>query len=474
VHHDAPPVERVRPEKLPIERLARPFREFAHQEASGGIVLLVCTVLALIWANSPWAASYAALWHTPVTISVGAFALSQDLLHWINDGLMTVFFFVVGLEIKRELLVGELASPRRAALPIAAAAGGMLVPAAIYAALNAGFEGSAGWGVPMATDIAFALGVLALLGSRVPVAIKVFVTALAVVDDIGAVLVIALFYTPGVATGPLAWAAVCLVGLVALNRLGVRQLLPYGVVGLGLWLAVLQSGVHATIAGVVLAMTIPARSRIDTSSFAARGQELLDEFRRSSAPASPRPAVMTEDHQAAVQSLETACEQVQTPLQRLEHALHPWVAFAIMPLFALANAGVAFGGTGGDALTQRVTLGVILGLVLGKQVGVTLFTWIAVRTGLAALPSGVEWHHIYGASWLAGIGFTMSLFIAGLAFDDAVLGDQAKLGILVASAAAGGTGWLILRTMGQRGAAVPEPDTHPSSTSLDLEQRVAA
>ncbi|HEX2035187.1 MAG TPA: Na+/H+ antiporter NhaA [Chloroflexota bacterium] len=431
----------------------RPFRKFAHQEASGGVLLLLCTVLALVWANSPWADGYAALWHTPVTVGVGGFELSEDLLHWINDGLMAVFFFVVGLEIKRELLVGELASPRRAALPIAAAVGGMLVPAALYALLNAGTEGARGWGVPMATDIAFALGVLALLGSRVPVALKVFVTALAVVDDIGAVLVIALFYTPSLVWPALMWAAACLAGLVALNRLGVRRPLPYGLLGVALWLATFQSGIHATVAGVLLAITIPARSRIDAGSFAARGQALLDVFRGASpaaSPGAPAVAVVGEEQLAAVGALEEACEQVQTPLQRLEHSLHPWVAFGIMPVFALANAGVALGAqAGGEALTHHVTLGVLLGLVLGKQLGVTLFTWLAVRTGLAALPSGVTWRHIYGGGWLAGIGFTMSLFITGLAFDDPATAARAKVGILVASLIAGVGGWLLLRATGR-------------------------
>ncbi len=438
----------------PIERVLRPFRQFLHLEAAGGVVLMATTVIALLWANSPWAASYDALWHTKVTVGAEGFGLTYDLHHWINDGLMALFFFVVGLEIKRELLSGELASVRRAALPIAAALGGMLVPAALYAAVNWGTPGIRGWGVPMATDIAFAIGVLALLGKRAPLGVKVFVTALAVVDDIGAVLVIALFYTPAVNWIALGAAAAFLGAALAANRLGVRRPLPYALLGLGLWAAVLQSGVHATIAGVLLALAIPADQRIDALGFLGRGRELLDVFRKASQRG--RRALINEDQQWAVTSLEEACEQVQTPLQRLEHELHPWVAFVIMPLFALANAGVAL--TGGDvaaAASDRVTLGVLLGLVLGKQLGVTAFSWLAVRLGVAALPEGVTWRHVYGASWLAGIGFTMSLFVAGLAFGDVETLARAKVGILAASVISGAVGWLLLR----RTAATAEAES---------------
>ncbi|MDQ3701895.1 MAG: Na+/H+ antiporter NhaA [Chloroflexota bacterium] len=447
--------------KTPIERLLRPFREFAHLQASGGVLLLAATVLALGWANSPWAGAYHALWHTPLTVGVGDFTLSEDLHHWINDGLMAIFFFVVGLEIKREVLVGELASLRRAALPIAAAVGGMVAPAGIYALVNPAGPGAAGWGVPMATDIAFALGVLALLGRRVPLALKVFLTALAVIDDIGAVLVIALFYTPSVSWASLAAAASFLAVLVAANRLGVRGLLVYGVLGLGLWLAVLLSGVHATVAGVLLAMTIPARARIDAGAFLAHGRVYLGDFASDGAAADDaedggqggRAAFITEGQQTAVLALEEACEHVQTPLHRLEHALHPWVAFAIMPLFALANAGVTLGGDLRAVAADPVALGVFAGLVVGKQVGITAAAWLAARAGLAALPEGVTWRQVYGAAWLGGIGFTMSLFIATLAFGDEARLAAAKLGILAASLAAGLVGWGILRA-----SPIPAPD----------------
>ena len=429
--------------KLPIRRILRPFLEFTRIEASSGILLLVCTVVALAWANSPWASSYTDLWHAQATVGLGPFVLSKSLLHWINDGLMVVFFFVVGLEIKRELLGGELASFRRAVLPIAAALGGMIVPAAIYAALNAGGAGAPGWGIPMATDIAFALGVLALLGNRVPLALKIFLTALAIVDDLGAVLVIALFYTAELSWLALGLGAIIVGVLFLANRAGVRDVRVYSLLGIGLWLAFLESGVHATIAGVLLAMTIPAHSRIQANEFLDTSRTLLDDFAHASEHNAS--AFVNEDQQTALLSLETACEQVETPLQRIEHSLHPWVTFLIMPIFALANAGLALKGDLIAAWTNPVSLGVVAGLVLGKQIGITLSSWLAVKSGLAALPQGVNWLHIYGVSWLGGIGFTMSLFIASLAFGESDLLASAKLGILTASLIAGIVGWILLQ-----------------------------
>jgi len=361
---------------------------------------------------------------------------------------MAVFFFVVGLEIKRELLVGELASPRQAALPAVAALGGVLVPAGIYALLNRGTVGAQGWGIPMATDIAFALGVLALLGDRIPLGLKVFLTALAIVDDIAAVLVIAVFYTTQVTWAALGAAAVILVVLIAANRLGARRPVVYAVLGLALWLAVFESGVHATVAGVLLALTIPANTRIDPRAFLDRSRATLVAFDRAGSDEETGASILTNgERQEALAELEDVVEGAGAPLHRMEHVLHPWVAFAIMPLFALANAGVRIEGDLGAALGNRVTLGVMLGLVLGKQLGVTMAAWMAVRSGVTDLPEGVGWHHIYGAGWLAGIGFTMSLFVADLAFagDDGELLTAAKLGILVASLIAGVGGWLILR-----------------------------
>jgi Na+:H+ antiporter, NhaA family len=423
------------------------LREFIHDEAFGGILLLVCALFALIWANSPWGDSYDALWSTELTLGTVQFHLTESLLHWVNDGLMAIFFFVVGLEIKREVLVGELASPRRAALPAIAALGGVLVPAGIYLLLNRGTVGGAGWGIPMATDIAFALGVLALLGDRIPLGLTVFLTALAIVDDIAAVLVIAVFYTAQVHWEALGLAAVILVGLIAANRLGFRRPVIYAILGLALWVSVFESGVHATVAGVLLAFTIPANTRIDPRAFLARSRALLHAFERAGATDDSGASILTNGaRQEVLSELEDAVEGAGAPLQRMEHVLHPWVAFAIVPLFALANAGVRIEGDPGAAFGNRVTLGVVLGLVLGKQLGVTLAAWLAVRSGVTDLPEGVGWRHIYGAGWLAGIGFTMSLFVADLAFaaSEGGLLTAAKLGILAASLIAGVGGWLLL------------------------------
>ncbi|HYZ04596.1 MAG TPA: Na+/H+ antiporter NhaA, partial [Rubrobacter sp.] len=395
------------------------------------------------WANSPWGESYAALWHTKLTVGVGDASISKDLTHWINDGLMAVYFLVVGLEIKREVLVGELSSVQGAALPIAAAVGGAVVPAAIYLAINAGTEGSAGWGIPMATDIAFALGVLALLGERAPVALKVFLTALAIVDDIVAVLVIALFYTSEISWGALGVGAVFLAALVAANLIGVGRTLVYALLGIGLWLCFLLSGVHATIAGVLLALTVPAISFINPGAFLERGRYILDRFEKAGEKGEN--VLSNEERQAALHALNHAAYKLEPPLHELEHTLHPWVVFTIMPLFALANAGVQLGGGIADALTNPVALGIVAGLVVGKQLGITLFAWLAVKSGVSELPEGIRWRHVYGAAWLAGIGFTMSLFISDLAFSDGRLVDAAKLGILVASLIAGVVGWVILR-----------------------------
>jgi NhaA family Na+:H+ antiporter len=374
---------------------------------------------------------------------LGGFNLSEEIHFWVNDALMAVFFFVVGLEIKRELLAGELASPRQAALPILAALGGVVFPALFYAALNANGPGARGWGIPMATDIAFVIGVMALLGDRVPLGLKVFLTALAIVDDIAAVLVIAVFYTAEFSWGALGVAAFCLLVALAANRLGVRHPIPYVLIGAVLWVTVLQSGVHATIAGVLLAFMIPSRTAVDQRDFLRHGRAVLDHFERA-AETKPVDILNDIEQQSAIEALEDACEKVQPPLHRLEQGLHPWVTFLIMPLFALANAGVSLSGDLGKLVAQPVTIGVVLGLVLGKPIGVTLASWLAVRTGLASLPENVSWKHVHGAGWLAGIGFTMSLFMTGLAFTDDAQLTEAKLGILIASLCAGVIGSAIL------------------------------
>src|ERR687893_631646 len=430
----------------PVEKIVRPFQEFANRASSSGVLLIAAAIVALVWANSPWGESYTGLWGTKFSIGLGSFSIEEDLTHWINDGLMAVFFLVVGLEIKREILVGELSSPRRAALPIAAAIGGAVLPALIYVVITFGTEGVSGWGIPMATDIAFALGVLALLGERAPLGLKVFMTALAIVDDIVAVMVIALFYTSDVSWGALAVGAAFLVALVAANLAGVGKLLPYALLGTGLWLCFLQSGVHATIAGVLLAMTVPASSYIDTGEFLKRSRGLLDRFERAGERGDH--VLSNEERQAVLHALNDTTEELEPPLQEMEHALHPWVVFLIMPLFALVNAGVPLGGDLSETLTSSVALGIVAGLVVGKQLGVTVFAWLAVKSGLSGLPEGVTWRHVYGAGWLAGIGFTMSLFISDLAFASGSLLDTAKLGILVASLIAGLVGWIILRGEG--------------------------
>lgn len=416
-----------------------------HFEGSGGIVLLVAAVVAMVWANSPWWESYHALWETPVRAGLGYFTLEMSLHHFINDALMAVFFFMVGLEIKREMLVGELASVRAAALPIAAAVGGMVVPAVIYTIFNAGGPGAAGWGIPMATDIAFALGVLALMGPRIPLGLKVFLAALAIADDLGAVLVIAIFYTPGVAVGALVAAAVTFALMIVMNRAGVRHPGAYAIVGLILWGAVFASGVHATVAGVLGALAIPVRTRLDTKEFLERGRRTMDDFDEAGIDGE---SVLTNRGQlGAIQRMEDLCEAGQAPLQRLERALHLPVNFFIIPLFALANAGVHLSGGSGGGFTNPVTLGVIFGLVFGKPIGITLASWLAVRSGVATLPAGTNWRGIFGVGALAGIGFTMALFIGTLGLGEGTaLLDAAKVGILSASVIAALVGWLILRT----------------------------
>lgn len=419
-----------------LRLLVRPFETFFRTEALGGTVLILATMTALAWANSPFAESYGALWRTKVTIGAEGFGLSKPLILWVNDLLMAVFFLVVGLEIKRELLVGELNSVRKAMLPVVAAVGGMVVPALIFLAVAREEPASRGWGVPMATDIAFALGCVRLLGSRVPPAIIVYLTALAIIDDLGAILVIALFYSSGLSLPALGVAAAVVAMLVAMNVLGVRRGGLYVAVGIPLWIAILQSGIHATIAGVMVGLCVPARALYSKEDVIEQARELLDYADQEHG----------EDSDAALLSLEHRLDQIESPLARLEHALHPWVAFAIVPIFALANAGVSFEGVGLSDLGQPAALGVVLGLIIGKQVGVFGATYAAVRLG-AALPGGATWRHVYGASLLAGIGFTMSLFIAALAFGEGTSEHgAAKLGILCASLVCAAAGMAVLAT----------------------------
>lgn len=425
----------------PLAEIVLTFRQFAHLEASSGILILASAVVALLLANSPMGELYAAIWQQHITVGVtGLLVIDESLGHWINDGLMAVFFFVVGLEIKREIAVGELSSPRNVLLPLLAAIGGMVVPAALYTLVTIGTPEVRGWGIPMATDIAFALGIMSLVGKRVPLSLKIFLTTFAIIDDIGAILVIALFYSSGIA---LEWLALGFIGLVAallLNRGRVYAVLPYFVIGLFVWLAFLESGVHPTIAGVAMAFTIPGRVWLDRPHFLDDSRHLLDEMDRY--------VEDDEVYRSGIATLETLAEQAQSPLQRLENTLHPWSAFLVLPLFALANAGVVVPDTIRDTMTQGLTVAIVAGLVIGKQIGIVGVTWISVRLGLTQLPEGLGWRHIYAAGWLAGIGFTVSLFIAELAFagSDAIV--NAKLGVLAGSAvsAIGGLALLAVAT----------------------------
>ena len=438
----------------PARPLSRAFQYFAHTGSLSGVMLLVSAAVALLWANSPFAETYFGLLEQRIDVGPAAHPLSLTVLEWLNDGLMAVFFLLVGLEIKREFLVGELASPRQATLPIAAALGGMVVPALLYWLVNPRGAAAHGWAIPMATDIAFALGVLTLLGSRIPPGLKVFLTALAIVDDMGAVVVIALFYSGTPLLLPLLVAAGSVAVLIILNKSGVRPVTPYLAVGALLWVALHEAGMHATIAGVLLAMTIPSRTRINALEFSTHARGFLDEFDK--AETGDLLVLTSKGQQEALHALEKASEQVQAPLIRLEHGLQPLVQYGIMPAFALANAGVRLTGAGDGALLTPVTAGVVLGLFVGKPLGIVLFSWLAVQLRLARLPSGTSWGFLHGAAWIGGIGFTMSLFIAALAFQGAML-VPAKIGILAGSALAGLVGIGVLLRECRRQVAAEDP-----------------
>ncbi len=429
-------------DRLIPQRFVRPLLRFTHIEAAGGVILLVAAVAALIWANAPFGETYEKFWETHIDLSVGPLHLSETLREFVNDGLMAIFFLVVGMEIKRELAIGDLRDPRRAALPVIAAIGGMVVPALIYVAIAAGGEASRGWGIPMATDIAFSVGVLALLGRRVPVGAKLFLLALAIVDDIGAILVIAIFYTDDLA---MAWLALAVLGIVVIavaTRAGVRYVPFFVVTGFFTWFFLLESGVHATLAGVAIGLLTPARSLYTDSEYRQRAKWILSRYDMEERdPRGPEKI----DQQAM--DLAAIARESVSPLARQEAAIHPWSSFVIVPVFALANAGVRFAGVDFlDAATHPVALGVALGLVVGKITGITAATVIAVRSGLGKLPRFTTWPHIIGVSAIAGIGFTVSLFISSLAFTDPVLADRSKIGIFIGSATAGIIGFVLLRS----------------------------
>ena len=415
----------------------RPLREFLHWEASGGLVLLLATAVALVWANFD-AASYERLFGTDFTLVVGDWSYTMDLRHIINDGLMTLFFFLIGLEVKRELAVGELASRRAASLPLFAALGGLAVPALVYYAVTAGGEGSHGWGIPIATDTAFALGVLALLARRLPPALTALLLAVAVIDDLGAMTVMSVFYSDGPHLGWVAGVAGCMLGAAAMNRAHVRHIMPYLAVGVLAWVCALAAGVHPTVVGVLFGLLTPARPfqpRIGVAREAgAVAAEIIEGREKREADAKPwrRLAYLT--------------REAISPLNRIEHALHPWTSMAVVPIFALANAGIVLNADAiDDALNSSVSLAVVLGLVVGKPLGLVLGSILAVSLGLARRPPGVTWLHIAGLGGLAGIGFTISLFVTNLAFsDDPALLDAAKVGILVGSLIAAAVGVIFL------------------------------
>ncbi|PKO95204.1 MAG: Na+/H+ antiporter NhaA [Bacteroidetes bacterium HGW-Bacteroidetes-9] len=434
--------------KEPVDRyIIDPMSRFLNNSTMSGIVLFSAALLAIILSNSPWSDAFHHIWETKISIGFSDWQLSKTFHHWINDGLMAVFFFVVGLELKREIISGELSNPRNAILPIAAAIGGMIVPALIYLLFNPSGEVQGGWGTPMATDIAFALGILYLLGDKVPVSLKIFLTALAIADDLGAVLVIAFFYTSDINMISLLTGAVFLFVLFVANRIGVRSTIFYGIIGIGgLWLAFLMSGVHATIAAVLAAFTIPARVKYSETTFDRKLTSLMDQFRRADPNNSP---TVTSEQLHILEKIRYISKNALTPLQRLEHAMHPLVAFVIMPLFALANAGITLSGDSITNLTSSVTLGVFFGLVLGKVIGVVGFVSVVTRLKLASLPKDFTRQHLLGVGFLAGIGFTMSLFISQLAFANKVFVEEAKMGILLASLFAGLVGYFIIKTAKQ-------------------------
>jgi NhaA family Na+:H+ antiporter len=418
-----------------------------HFEAAGGVVMLGAAVVAIVWANSPWQGGYEALWETDIDLSIGDLIhLDESLRLWVNEGLMAVFFFVMALEIKREAVHGELSDPRKAAVPVFAAVGGMVVPALVYVAFTAGGPGASGWGIPMATDIAFAVGVLALVGPRVPVGVKIFLLTLAIADDIGAILVIAIFYTEEVSLGWLFVALAVIPATVALQRMHVRSQIPVGILAVVMWVSLLEAGISPTLAGVTMGLLAPAWSFYDPALFADRARAIVDKVDERFAD-DELDARELERTQSDLADLVTLSRETIAPVGRNLFFLERWVAFAVVPLFALANAGVELtGDTLADPFGDEVLLGVALGLIVGKPIGVFGATWLAVSLGVGRLPAGATWRHIFGVGVVSGIGFTVALFVASLAFTDPGLGDSAKIGILIGSLIAGIAGYLLLRT----------------------------
>jgi NhaA family Na+:H+ antiporter len=425
-----------------IARLMRPFEEFFKHQVAGGVVLMVTAVLALILANSPLSKEYFHFWEIEFSFGTEGLGLSKSLHHWINDGLMAIFFFVVGLEIKREFLAGELASVKKAALPIAGAIGGMLVPALVFYFINPEGTASRGWGIPMATDIAFSLGIIALLGNRITRSVAIFLTALAIVDDLGAVLVIAIFYTTDINLIAMTIGIFCLAFLVIGNRLGIQHPNFYALIGFALWVALLKSGIHASVAGVLIGATIPVQPKHTHDEFLERAETLMSQIRQMGTISGP---FQKNEKMGNLLALEHITHDAMSPLQRMEHEMHHWVIFMVMPIFALANAGISMTADElSTAISSPVTIGVALGLLIGKPVGITLAAWLAVKMRLAHLPENTRWNEIFGVGILAGIGFTMSMFITNLAYPDPQFVANAKVGIFIASLLAGIIGYFYL------------------------------
>jgi NhaA family Na+:H+ antiporter len=433
-------------DKPSIDIILNPIKKFLQIQASGGIILLIVTVVSIIWANSPYSKSYSDLLTNKITIGFDNYTIEEPLIVWINEGLMTVFFFLVGLEIKREILIGELSSFKKASLPIFSALGGMIFPALIYLMFNTGTVRQSGWGIPVATDIAFSLGILSLVKSKVSFSIKVFLTAFAIIDDLGAVIIIAFFYTSSISLLNLSIAAIFLVLLLVSNFVHIRNPFIYILLGFGLWVAFFKSGIHPTIAGVVLAFTIPTIARIDTHAFLDSNKDSLKDIEKINS--SGQNINTTSELNSAIFEIENSCEKVLAPSHRIEHKLNPYVAYFIIPLFAFANAGVHVNGNFLAALTKPISLGIILGLVFGKQIGITLFSWLACKLNISDLPASTTWKQMYGVACLGGIGFTMSLFISSLAFNYTDYVEEAKIGILCGSFISGIIGLSVLKISG--------------------------
>ena len=445
-------------EKTVPSRFVRPMLRFTRIEAAGGVVMLVAAILALVWANSPWGDTYTEFWETEFNLHIGSFLFHETLVGLVNDGLMVIFFYVVGLEIKRELVLGDLRDPKAAALPALGALGGMVVPALLYILIVGGGEASRGWGIPMATDIAFSVGVLSLMGSRVPVGAKLFMLTLAIVDDIGAILVIAGFYTDELFFGWLGLALAALFIIWLAGRAGIRSMAFYVVAAFAAWFFLLESGVHATLAGVALGFLTPAAAMYTDREYHDRAGRILK--RQEFDAQAPRAAQRLD---ADAMNMSAVARESVPPLNRMEHALLPWSSFVVVPVFALANAGVDFRGVDlGAAITHPVALGVAIGLLVGKTIGITVFSYVAVKLGFAKLPRNTGWTHILGVAAVAGIGFTVALFVTALAFDPGDLADRAKTGIFLGSITAGLVGTAFLRTR----KPVPDPsvpETGPAS-----------